>query len=43
MNRGELKSTFLIESSKSKDIGTGFCLYQDEKGSYLLTCSHVVE
>ena len=40
---GELKSTFLIKSSKSKDIGTGFCLYQDDKGSYLVTCSHVVE
>ena len=43
MNRGEPKSTFLIESDDNKNIGTGFCLHQDEKGSYLVTCSHVVE
>jgi hypothetical protein len=36
-------NTFLITSNKSRDIGTGFCLYQDNQGSYLVTCSHVVE
>jgi len=43
MSKGELKSTFLIESSDNRNIGTGFCLHQDEEGAYLVTCSHVVE
>jgi hypothetical protein len=43
MGKGELKSTFLIESSDKRNMGTGFCLHQDEEGAYLVTCSHVVE
>ena len=43
MNQVEKASTFLIKSSNSNDIGTGFCLHQDEYGAYLVTCSHVVE
>ncbi len=39
----EQRSTFLIESRDKRNIGTGFCLYQDEEGAYLITCSHVVE
>ena len=37
------RGTFLIESSKTHNIGTGFCLYQEQEGSYLVTCAHVVE
>ena len=37
------KSTFLIQSSQNKSFGTGFCVDQDEQGSFLVTCSHVVE
>jgi hypothetical protein len=43
MGKGELKSTFLIESIDKRNMGTGFCLHQDEEGAYLVTCSHVVE
>lgn len=38
-----LPSTFLIQSSSNQSIGTGFCIDKDEKGSYLVTCAHVVE
>jgi len=37
------KSTFLIKSTTNKSFGTGFCIYKDEHGSFLITCSHVVE
>ena len=43
MSKGEPKSTFLIESSDKRNIGTGFCLHQDKQGAYLVTCSHVIE
>jgi len=36
-------STFLIKSSKNRSFGTGFCIYKDSNGSYLLTAAHVVE
>ncbi|CAA6808964.1 MAG: High-affnity carbon uptake protein Hat/HatR [uncultured Sulfurovum sp.] len=35
-------STFLIKSSKNRSFGTGFCVHKDERGSYLVTCAHVV-
>jgi len=35
--------TFLIKSSNNRSFGTGFCVYKDEKGSFLLTAGHVVE
>jgi len=38
-----LPSTFLIQSRSNQSIGTGFCIDKDEKGSYLVTCAHVVE
>ena len=38
-------SILLIQSqdSKNSSMGTGFVIYQDEFGSYILTCAHVVE
>ncbi|MCH9739564.1 MAG: trypsin-like peptidase domain-containing protein [Epsilonproteobacteria bacterium] len=36
------KSTFLIKSTKNSSFGTGFCVYKDEKGSFLVTAAHVV-
>jgi len=38
-----MSNTFLIKSTKNQSFGTGFCIYKDDKGSFLLTCSHVVE
>lgn len=35
--------TFLIKSTKNNSFGTAFCIKQDAKGSYFLTCTHVVE
>ncbi|CAA6816718.1 MAG: High-affnity carbon uptake protein Hat/HatR [uncultured Sulfurovum sp.] len=43
MNTQRDNSTFLIKSSKNRSFGTGFCIYKDEEGSYLLTAAHVVE
>lgn len=37
------KSTFLIKSSNNRSFGTGFVVYADKDGSYLVTCCHVVE
>jgi WD40 repeat protein/energy-coupling factor transporter ATP-binding protein EcfA2 len=37
------KSTFLIRSSNNRSFGTGFCIYKNQEGSYLLTAAHVVE
>ena len=37
------KSTFLIQSSDNQSFGTGFVIQKDSNGSYLVTCSHVVE
>jgi len=38
-------SIYLIQSQdiENSSIGTGFTIYQDAGGSYLLTCAHVVE
>ena len=38
-------STFLIKSSSqnNRSFGTGFCIYKDDNGSFLLTAGHVVE
>jgi S1-C subfamily serine protease len=38
-------STFLIKSSadNNRSFGTGFCIFKDDKGSFLLTAGHVVE
>ena len=36
-------STFLIQSSNNRSFGTGFVVRVDGKGTYLVTCSHVVE
>ena len=36
------KATFLVKSEQNNSFGTAFCIYRDEKGSYLLTCAHVV-
>ena len=35
--------TFLIKSTKNSSFGTAFCIKQDVKGSYFVTCTHVVE
>ncbi len=43
MNQSVKKSTFLIQSSKNNSFGTGFVVYRDKKGSYLVSCAHVVE
>ena len=32
-----------LKSSKNRSFGTGFCIYKDKKGSFLLTATHVVE
>jgi len=37
------KSTFLIQSSTNQSIGTGFVVYADKEGAYLVTCMHVVD
>ena len=37
------QSSFLIQSSQNKNFGTAFCVHVDAQGSFLLTCSHVVE
>ena len=37
------KSTFLITSSANRSFGTGFCIYRDDRGSYIVTCAHVVD
>ena len=42
MNLKKDNSTFLIKSTKNSSFGTGFCIYKDTKGSYLVTCAHVV-
>jgi energy-coupling factor transporter ATP-binding protein EcfA2 len=42
MSQADNPSTFLIKSSANKSFGTGFCVHQDKQGSYLVTCSHVV-
>ena len=36
-------STFLIKSSSNRSFGTGFAIYKDTKGTFLLTAAHVVE
>ena len=38
-------SILLIQScdNKNQSMGTGFVCYQDKNGSYILTCSHVLE
>jgi len=36
-------STFLIKSSQNSSFGTAFCIAKDNKGSFLVTCTHVVE
>jgi len=36
-------STLLIKSTKTQSFGTGFCIHKDAKGSFILTCLHVVE
>ncbi len=43
MSRLSDKSTFLIKSSDNQSFGTGFVVKKDSNGSYLVTCSHVVE
>ncbi len=43
MNNISDKSTFLIKSSDNQSFGTGFVVKKDSDGSYLVTCSHVVE
>ena len=43
MNSLSDKSTFLIQSSDNRSFGTGFVVQKDEDGSYLVTCTHVVE
>lgn len=43
MSLSTKKSIFLIQSSTIKSIGTGFVVYADEQGAYLVTCMHVVE
>ena len=43
MNQSTEKSTFLIKSTKNSSFGTGFVVYKDEKGTYLLSCAHVIE
>lgn len=39
----EENATFLIKSTENKSFGTGFCFDQNEDGSYILTCQHVVD
>ncbi len=36
-------STFLIKSTQNKSFGTAFCVHSDDKGAFLVTCTHVVE
>jgi len=36
-------STFLITSQTNRKFGTGFCIYKNKKGSFIVTCAHVVE
>ncbi|CAA6826162.1 MAG: Unknown protein [uncultured Sulfurovum sp.] len=43
MSLSTKKSIFLIQSSTTKSIGTGFVVYADDQGAYLVTCMHVVE
>jgi len=43
MNQSIDKSTFLIKSRKNSSFGTGFAVYRDEKGTYLVSCAHVIE
>jgi len=43
MSLSTKKSIFLIQSSTTKSIGTGFVVYADKQGAYLVTCMHVVE
>jgi len=42
MNQSIEKSTFLIKSSKNSSFGTGFVVYREGKGTYLLSCAHVI-
>lgn len=35
-------STFLINSSQNSSFGTAFCIDQDAKGTFFVTCEHVV-
>jgi len=43
MSLSTKKSIFLIQSSTTKSTGTGFVVYADDQGAYLVTCMHVVE
>ena len=43
MNQSIEKSTFLIKSSENSSFGTGFVVYRDEKGTYLVSCAHVID
>jgi S1-C subfamily serine protease len=36
-------STFLIKSTENSSFGTAFCIMKNQKGSYFITCTHVVE
>ena len=35
--------SYLLKSTKNSSFGTAFCIKQDTKGSYFVTCTHVVE
>jgi S1-C subfamily serine protease len=43
MSQQKEQSTFLIKSSQNRSFGTGFCIYHDGGGSYIVTCAHVVD
>lgn len=38
-----MNTTFLIKSTDNSSFGTAFCVAHDENGSFLVTCTHVVE
>jgi len=43
MQQENLNATFLITSTKNSSFGTAFCIEQDEKGTFFVTCEHVVD
>lgn len=43
MEKIKVASTFLVRSTHNNAFGTAFCVAKDELGSFLVTCTHVVE
>jgi hypothetical protein len=42
-NKEKYDSVVMISSTENSNLGTGFSVYQDKGGSYILTTNHIVE